>query len=442
MVPAAIQRAAESRTGGRVNMADELEMAASPMSSKSALLEWRGGWAVVVAGLFGNMLLNVGFMSMGTFMSPLENAFGWSRAEISSGFGLYAIAGIILSPLVGILIDKWGVARVAVPGSLLVGVTFSLFATSNGSLSYWMLLWLLFASANQLIMITVFSAAVAGVFVVGRGLALSVMMLGSGLAAMVMPVIANQLMEHYDWRTAFICMGLGWGSGVALICFLALGKRSVTRPAAGGGQPMATGMTVREGLLSIRYAKLAVVAFIVNMLSLALTVHLIPVLTASGVSRDAAIWITGIYGVTMIAGKIAGGVLIDRLPVKPVTTAWLAIMVGSFVILRFPGDAIVSRIVAVTLFGLASGGLAPVIPYLVSRYFGLRSFGRLFGLLASAYALALAVGPFIAGLIYDQTQSYNLLLAGALPALAVAALLILTLGDYPDFDREAARKTS
>jgi MFS family permease len=85
------------------------------------------------------------------------------------------------------------------------------------------------------------------------------------------------------------------------------------------------------------------------------------------------------------------------------------------------------------LFGLGYGSLAPVYPYLASRYFGQRAFGRLFGIMSICYTFALAIGPWLAGRVHDETHSYLLFLGGGIPALLLCALLLVSLGRYPDF---------
>jgi len=95
-------------------------------------------------------------------------------------------------------------------------------------------------------------------------------------------------------------------------------------------------------------------------------------------------------------------------------------------------------IAAIALFGTTMGGIAPALPYLTSRYFGVANFDRLFGIIAGLSGLGFAVGPLLAGYAFDVSKSYAPFLAGTIPALLIAALLIISLGRYPDGDRPAA----
>jgi MFS family permease len=421
--------------------------AISPGSHGTALREWREGWPVVVAGFAGFVLLSLGNMSMGAFMTPVTTELHWSHAQFSAGLSAYALVGIVMGPLVGMLIDKWGVRMVVVIGALLVGVTFSLFATATGAITPWLVLWLLYAAANQLIMTTAWTAAIARAFTASRGLAMSIIMVGSAAAVFIAPVVADLLIRHQGWRVAFVVMGLVTGTAVAVICWFALdrGGQAPAAPAAhseageatpsdGGARAMTTG----EALRSIAFIKLGLAMFIANFVPLALTIHLIPLLSAGGLKRDTAVLIGGSYGATMFIGQIIGGIAIDRYSGRLVAAIGFSVMIASLALLMLPVHPLALPITAVFLFGFAVGGLSPLFPYLTSRYFGLHSFGRLFGVLASLSALAYATGPLAAGYVFDVTHNYRLFLAGSIPAVLLTILLIVSLGRYPNFAETAA----
>ena len=410
----------------------------SPDSRGAATREWRAGWPVVLAGFFGFVLLSLGNMSMGAFMTPVTTDLHWTRSQFSAGLSAYALVGVVMGPLVGTLVDKWGVRLVAVTGSLLVGVTFALFATASGAITPWLILWLLYAAANQLIMTTVWTAAIARAFTASRGLAMSVIMIGSALAVAIAPLVADFLIREQGWRAAFIVMGLGTGTAVAIICWLALDRGGPAPEAKSeGGETAATdgrpdAMTTGQALRSLAFIKLCIAMFIANFVPLALTIHLIPLLSAGGLSRESAVLVGGAYGVPMFVGQIIGGIAIDRISGRLVAAIGFSVMIASLALLMLPTDPIVVPIAAVILFGLAIGGLSPLFPYLTSRYFGLHSFGRLFGVLASLSALAYATGPLAAGYVFDMEKSYDWFLAASIPAIALTILLIASLGRYPE----------
>ena len=149
----------------------------------AAAAEWRAHWPLVLASMLGFVMVGVANFSLGPFMASLEKAFGWSRSEITSGFSIYAVTCVICQPIVGRMIDRFGPRRIALSGIALTGCVLSLFSTANGSLTGWLLLWLLYSLAAQLILTPVWSSAVASEFEAGRGLAIAATLSGSALSA-------------------------------------------------------------------------------------------------------------------------------------------------------------------------------------------------------------------------------------------------------------------
>ena len=411
------------------------------MARGAAVQEWRAGWRVIVASLYGYILVSIGMMSMGAFMAPMQQAFHWNRSEFSIGLTALAVVGVIFAPLTGIMIDRYGPRVVAAVGSLMVGGSFALFGTASGSVGYWFALWLVYSVSVQLIMPTTWSVATSAAFTVSRGIAIAVTMAGSGLAALIFPVTANVLIEHFDFRLAFFAMGSVAGLGGGLISWLALPARAPRpRPSAAAvhAEPLAApGLTVRQGLHSLTFYKLCIALFITNLVIFALVVHLIPLLVAAGLKQSTAALVSSSFGLSLIGAKIVAGFALDRFPGWVVTAVGALILLIAAAMLALPVRGVGWALAAVLVFGAADGALAPTFAYLASRYLGLRSFGRLFGMMSSLYALALAFGPVLAGMVFDLTGSYRLFLIAAIVALLFAIALLATLGRYPDFGRPA-----
>lgn len=406
----------------------------------AAWREWRQGWPVVFAGFAGFFLLSLGNMSMGAFMLPVSDALHWTKSQYTAGLFTYAPVGFIMGPLVGALIDKWGVRPVVVVGSLLVAASFSLFAAATGSTTLWLVLWLLYAAANQLIMMTAWTAAVARAFSASRGLAMAIAWGGSAAAGFTAPLIADALIRQQGWRAAYVIMGLSTGFVVAVICWLALkgGRPAPGEPAMETKSDAAVppdagqGMTIWQALRSLTFIKLSIAMFIANFVPLALTVHFIPLLSAGGLAEGSAVVIGGSWALMMFPGQLVGGVAFDYISARLVAAVGFLIMIAGLALLMLPVQPIGVPIAGVLLCGFSMGALSPLFPYLTSRYFGLESFGRLFGVLSALSALAFATGPQTASYVFDTTHSYRLFLLGSIPAIALTILLIVSLGRYPD----------
>ncbi|WP_297831594.1 MFS transporter [Pseudomonas sp.] len=388
--------------------------------------EWFYGWPVALAGFFGTSLTSLGVMSMGTFMVPVQRALGWSRAEFSAGWSVATVVGILMAPLLGVLNDKWGARRLAVPTAVICGLVFSLFATSNGSHIYWLLLWTVYAAANSMMLLVVISST-SKAFRVNRGMALSVAMCGHGIAAMVIPSIVNFLIEHYGWRAAFIRLGLGWGTLVALCAYAVF---VLYRPESGADRqvpvpPVKRG--VQDVLRSSRFVKLATANIVFYIVSIALTVHLVPMFVDGGLSSATAVILAGCFGLAMILGKLLSGIILDRLTAGAMIATWLLTMISGLIILLSAWNSYEPYLAAVVLLGAANGGLAPIFPYLISKHFGLDNFGKFYGVLCSVQGIGSASGPLFAALIFDRTQSYHLAIELAIPALLLVLALLFSL---------------
>lgn len=398
--------------------------------ARTAREEWRTGWPVVLAGLFGTAILSMGFMSAGTFMAPIEREFGWTRTEVSLGFMVYPFIAILFGPFVGWLIDRYGERRLAVAGPICSGLAYSLFATATDSTVWWVALWALYATVNQMVMLTVWTSAVANVFATSRGLAISIAIIGTGLSAAIGPIAANALMELFGWRGAFVAMGLGFGSFVALVSWFGIPHRIAGKAAAAPGAAMA-GITLREALRTSAYIKLILAIFTTYLLLQAMMVHLVPVLSNGGLPRAEAVAIAGLMGIGMVLGKITVGFLLDRLDSRLVAAITITVAALAILSLSFEGVSSPVRMMSVLLFGMGTGGVSPIYPYLTARLFGMASFGRLYGATTSIYALANSLGPISASRVYDTTHSYQLILATAPLMLIVPVALIWSLGRLP-----------
>lgn len=411
-------------------------------AAASVAEEWRSGWPVVFAASLGMTMLGVGYVAAGTFIQPLEQEFHWGRAEISAGFIVFATAGTVLQPLFGMLLDRWGARRLALPGAALTGLAFALFSTLNGSMLYWLALWLLLAIAFQAVQSPTWAVAVSSHFVVNRGRAFGMTMLGSGLAAMGMPILSNHIIIHQGWRTAYLTIGLGWGGLVWLVTYFMLHQRrdrpwtettAAPRPAV-----ELTGYTIREGIRSDAFIKMFLAILISNLIYFAFSFHLLPILTWSGLPRNTAVLIVSSLGLTMIGGTILYGFIADRISPRIFTAILVALPAITLVMLLYPTTSALQRFIAVSAFGISCGAQPPSFNNLSIRYFGMRSFGALSGLSGIANQTATAIAPFIAGVVFDHTKSYAALLAIGVPALIVSGLILLSLGRQPRFEPVAA----
>jgi predicted MFS family arabinose efflux permease len=289
----------------------------------TAAQEWRRGWTMVLAAFVGFSFFSLMAAATGVFMQPLASEFGWNRAQASSGVSIAGIVGAVLSPFYGILIDKWGTRRLALPGLVLVSVLIAAFSLSSGSFALWIGMWLIYGFISLSIKSTVWSTTVAAGFEKARGLALGVMLCGTAFSQVVTPPLANWLIESFGWRMAFVWLGLGWGAIALLVCvpFLHDLHLAPQRNAAGQvvAQPALTGLTVAEAWRDRALWQIGISTFLMMLLTIGLMIHQFPIMVDAGVSRADAAWLVSLFGLGGIVGKLVTGVLMDGL--RPIGSA-------------------------------------------------------------------------------------------------------------------------
>jgi MFS family permease len=403
--------------------------------SAKAAEEWRQHWKLALASAVGISMASMALGSLGAFMQSLEREFGWTRAEISSGFSIFALSAIILSPVLGTAVDRWGPRRFGVAGTLICGAGFAMFGTATASAAYWIALWVLFSAAATVVRPLVWSAAISSEFDASRGLALALVIAGSGLGGVVAPMLAGFLIDAVGWRLAYAVMGLGWGGLAWIICYFFFYGRSDRLGSAAGrtkhADAVLTGVSARTGLASFTFVRLAGSTFLLNTTALAIAVHTIPLLTGTGLSRADATMVAGMHGMGTIMGQLLSGTFADRLPGNRLCAAVDTLLVAGCALLLIPTDSFYLRLISILCIGISTGAHTYLIPFLTTRFFGLRAFGKIYGVIASISAICVGLGPVLAGYIYDRTQSYDTLLMIGVPAGIIATLLTLSLGPYP-----------
>ena len=392
---------------------------------------------MVASAMAGLSFATVAVYSMGLFMEPLSREFGWSRAQMSLGLSIVALFAVPLSPFAGALIDRWGSRRLGIPGVILSALAFAAFSLASGSLKQWYALWVGYAVVAIAIKTTVWTAAVSSVFQSSRGLALAVVLSGAALSQTLTPLTAQWLIDGYGWRHAFLWMGLGWGAFVLVLLLPFFfdardhERRQAASAQASGARPVLTGLTLAEGIRSPALLRIAAALFITSALGVAVTVHKVPILTQTGLSRESAAHIAALAGIAGITGKLLTGWMMDR---------WQSGWIGG-VSVSLPAlaclmllDAIRTPtliVVAMMIFGYSAGAYLQVCTYLTTRYGGLRHFGKIFGIMAGLMALATGIGPIVAGMVYDHFGNYTALMLAGIPMALLSGWLVGGLGPYP-----------
>jgi MFS family permease len=391
----------------------------------------QSGWRVVTAAYFGVM---VGFgsllvFSFGTFLKPLSGAFGWSRESISASFGFAALTVAVCSPVLGRLLDRYGPRRIILPCIAAFGLGFASLGLLTPSLIHLYAVFVFLGMVGNGTTQMGYSRAVSTWFVRRRGLALAWVMAGSATGQVAFPPLAQALIDAYGWRAAYLVLG-----GMVLLFGLPLTALFVRENANARSTAESTraGFTVAQGTRSRTFWILVATLFVGSISVNGAITHLSPLLTDRGIAAQQAALVASGLGLASFLGRLLTGVLLDRFFGPHVGLCLLGATAAGVLALSGAGSVRMALGAAV-LIGLGLGAEAALTPYLLTRYFGLRSFSTLYGFTWTAYAMAGAIGPLLMGKAFDVTGSYTLLLVVLACGTFVSALLYLCLPRYPEF---------
>ncbi len=389
------------------------------------------GWRVVLAACLGVM---AGFGSLfvytfSVFVKPLAAEFGWSREAISSGFAIAAVTLGVFSPFLGRWIDRFGPRRI-----ILICMTIYVCAIASLSLLH-AGLWQFYATCFVLGLVgngaahLAYSRSISTWFHQRLGMALAFVMVGAGLGAMILPVVAQSIITRSGWRAAYASLG-----GLAWLLGLPLSWRYIREPGVTqrkASSPAHSGISWQQGLRSSAFWIITAILFVSSISMNGAITHLSALLTDRGLTGGNAALCASVLGGSSLLGRVVVGWLLDRFFGPRVALVInLVTALGIFLLARahsFPAGCL-----AAALIGIGAGGEAAMTPYLLTRYFGVRAFSTLYGLTWTFYAAAGAIGPVILGRAFDATGSYASLLILLAAALAVAAITNLLLPRYAD----------
>jgi MFS family permease len=388
------------------------------------------GWRVVLAACLGVM---GGFGSLfvytfTVFVKPLGAEFGWNRESVSLGFAIAAMTVGLSSPLIGRLIDRFGPRRIILPCMTVFGCgVASLALVRSGVWQFYATCFVIGVVGNGAAHLA-YARSVSTWFQRRLGMALAFVMVGAGLGAMILPVVAQSIVSRSGWREAYVSLGV-----LALLLGLPLSWRYIVERSPGQKEsaPFAhPGLSWLQGIRTFAFWIIVAVLFVSSISMNGAITHLSALLTDRGITpRDAALCASTLGG-SSVLGRIATGWLLDRFfGARVAFVVSLVTAAGIFLLAR--ANSFAAGSFAAALIGVGAGGEAAITPYLLTRYFGLRAFSTLYGLTWTFYAAAGATGPVVLGRAFDSTGSYTSLLVILAVALSVAAGTNLLLPKHP-----------
>lgn len=373
----------------------------------------------VVAGAWLTQFMVIGLLfSYSIFFKTFEDEFGWSRTTLSAAASLAILVMGVLAGFMGHLGDRFGASPVLAATGFACGLGFALISQVAAP-------WHLFLIFGGLVGLGMSShdvvtlSAVARTFERRRGLMTGLVKLGTASGQMLLPLAAAFLIAAIGWRPA------AWSLGLAAALFLVVGALLMKAPGASAPTKEPASVStpgLAAALRSRAFWTLCAIQFFflpsLTTIPLHLPVHGMDL----GMDAPGAASLLSIIAAASVAGRLAVGASADRIGGKmgyvfcfiPLIASLLALLVIESHWWLF---------VAALAYGFSHGGFFTIVAPTIAEYFGTRAVGALFGVIVFFGTVGGAIGPLLAGRIFDTDGSY----AAAFAALAGMSTLGLAL---------------
>ena len=359
--------------------------------------------------------------SFGVFFNVLEEEFGWSRTLLSSAVALSALVMGLLAVFAGRLCDRFGPAPVLVGAGLLFGTGFALISVV-GEPWHLFVLFGLFIGVGMSTHDVATLSTIARWFVRRRGIMTGVAKVGTATGQMTLPPVAALLIGGFGWRNAALALG------IAAAVLLLVAAASMRRPppdqaSAPSGSPAGRGGGFAEIRRSRVFWTLCAAQFLFFPTLMTVPLHIAVHGMDLGMTRGVAATLLTVIGGASIAGRLTVGTFADRIGGRNAYVLCLVPLVTSLLMLMV-ADTFTLLFAVVALYGFGHGGLFTVVSPTVAEFFGTRTHGAIYGGIYLFGTIGGAVGPIMAGRVFDVTGSYEYAFA-TLALMGAGALLLM-----------------
>ncbi|MDH7972121.1 MFS transporter [Sphingomonas sp. AR_OL41] len=384
------------------------------------------GTAVGLAVAFGPAFI----ATFGLYIKPISAEFGWSRTKVSAIYSLVSIIGAAGTPFLGFLLDRRGSRQVIIVSSIALPCVLMLlpFIPRNYTL------FLLVAVAVGLVSIiaspTAYVSLLPQWFSKRLGLAVALAMFGSGFGQFGLALMHGALLARIPWRSAWMVMAAFVavvGVGAALLT--ARDRPSLCAIRRAGRSDDLEGQSLLSALRSPIFWTATLAFFFVQLITAAMLTHLAPLMTDRGLGIGQAAGVVAVIGLFSLVGRAVSGALLDRSGFGTLGVILFPMqMVGCLVFASGMGG--IAPYVGASCIGLAYGVEADMLPWMLRHAFGLRCFGRLYGIAFGIVQLGSVMGPMVMSVSFDELGSYKIGLACLAVISLVATLLIAVAAQF------------
>jgi MFS family permease len=366
---------------------------------------------VIVAVCFLVMTLGFGAQNtFGVFFKPMAVEFGWSRAATSGPFALYMVVSGILSIISGRLSDRFGPKLVVSLGGAVLGAGYILMSRTDNLWELYLYYGVLVAAGSSSMYVPMV-AMIARWFTKNRGLMSGIGIAGIGFGIGVMPALASWLLEKFQWRTPLWIIGVSVGAAIILLAQLLRNRRpepdtSDKSSGKSAAAPAETGLAFNEAVKTRQFWMIFMAWICYGYFFQIGVVHLVPYATDLGMTAVAAAAVLSIIGIIGTAGRIGLGFIGDKFGNRRTLYISYALIGLSFLGLAVSHTVGMLYVFAV-IFGALFGVGILLVP-IIAEYFGFKGLGLISGLVVFSNSFGGAIGPPVAGGIFDASGSYTI----------------------------------
>jgi MFS family permease len=395
-------------------------------------------WVIVAAGgLLGCVAIG-GIFSLPVLLRPIAQDTGWSMTGVSSAMTIGFLAMALTSMIWGTLSDRLGPRPVVMTGSVVIAASLALASRATSLIEFQFIFGLMVGGATAAIFAPMM-ATVTGWFERNRSLAVSLVSAGMGMAPMTMSPLVAWLVTSHDWRTSMQILAVVVASimiPVSLLVRRAPALEAAPSTSSDSAMPQPD-MSLTQALRSPQFVILLLTNFFCCATHSGPIIHTVSYAISCGIPLVAAVTIYSVEGLAGMGGRIAFGLLGDRLGAKRVLVAGLFVQAFGALAYVFVRELAAFYAVA-ALFGFIYAGTMPLYSVLARENFPLRMMGTVIGGTAMAGSLGMASGPVAGGLIYDTFASYSWLYIGSWAVGLGAFMIALTFRPFAKVEDQSA----
>jgi predicted MFS family arabinose efflux permease len=397
------------------------------------------GWWIVATAAVG-MSTGPGqfaFGSLGLFMIPLGQEFGWNRTEISLALTFFTLALALSIPYIGNLVDQFGSRKILLPSLVVFAVLLALIPVLANQLWILFLLFVLIGSLAAGANALPYLRSISAWFDRRRGLAIGIAMGGSGMGFVYVPPMVQYMIDSYGWRSGyFMLAAVAFIIAVPLVYFVL--REAPSQAEIEGNDELDQEVAEEKSgsriplLLLLKRPLLWQLFVIFCLLSFSLygvLAHLVPMLSDRGMSSGNAALVMSTLGSSIVVARVIIGFIIDRY-FAPFVAAICFLVAVAGVSLLATGAVGSLAFLAAVLIGFSMGAEIDMLAFLTGRYFGVENFGQVYGILFTSFLIGTSIGPVAYGIAFETTGSYIWMLIVSIVMMLISTVITVLLPRY------------